>query len=59
MPQAEFYPRKVFRCPCLALFINEIFNTDVREYSQILKAILCYKKMPEHVFNARIEKNVI
>ena len=43
----EFYPRKVFCCSCLASYINELFNVDVREYSRILKAILYNKKIPK------------
>ena len=53
---AEFYPRKVFRCACLASFVNEIFNADIREYSQIIKAILYYKMVLEPVLSTQVEQ---
>ena len=33
---AEIFPTKVFCCPPLAVYINEIFNANIREYSRIL-----------------------
>ena len=53
---AEFYRRKVFHCACLASFVNEIFNADIGEYSQIIKAILYYKMVPEPVLSTQVEQ---
>ena len=49
----EYYPKKVFRFPCLAFFINEIYNANIHEYLQILKAILyCKAKLDQNRFLA-------
>ena len=49
----EYYPKKVFRFPCLAFFINEICNGNIHEYLQILKAILyCKAKLDQNRFLA-------
>ena len=53
----EFYPRKVFYCLCLGFFINEIFNSDVRKYSEILETTLYSNMVPEDVFSTRVEQN--
>ena len=43
----DFYPKKVYRCLCVARLFNEIYTEDaVREYSQILQSI----KLPTKVF---------
>ena len=54
---AEFFPTNVICCLCLAVYINEIFNANIREYLRILKAIIYNKMMPEHVFSALTEQN--
>ena len=54
---AEFYPKKVFHCPCLAFFISEIYNVNIHEYSQILKAISYCKMAPEQVYSTRTKQN--
>ena len=53
----EIYPRKFYYCSCFDFFINEIFNSDVCKYSEILETILYRKMAPEHVFSARVEQN--
>ena len=35
----NFFPRKVYRCPCLMHVINQIHDVDIRCYSQILQEI--------------------
>ena len=54
---AEIFPTKVVCCPPLAVYINEIFNANIREYSRILKASIYNKMLAEHVFSARTEQN--
>lgn len=52
---AEFYAKKVCRCPCLTYSISRIYCADIREYSQILKAVLYCNMSPIQVFSMRME----
>ena len=52
---AKFYPRKVICCPYLVFFINEIFNVNILEYSETIKAILYCKMAPEQVFSTQVK----
>ena len=52
---AEFYVKKVYRCPCLTYSISRIYCADIREYSQILKAVLYCNRSPIQVFSMRME----
>lgn len=51
----KFVPRKVDRYPCLMYLINQIYNNDIREYSQILNSILYCKMAEIQIFIARVE----
>ena len=51
---ANFYPTKVYRCPYLTYLSNQIYDADIREYSQILKNC----KMTEmQIYITRVENN--
>ena len=52
---AEFYPKKLYRCPCLTYLINEIYNAGTWKYSLILKAIEIGKMLSIFVFGTRTE----
>ena len=36
---SEFYPKKLYRCPCLIYLIGQIYDAGNRNFSQILSAI--------------------
>ena len=49
---ADFYPKKVYSCPCLTYLINQIFDADIRE---ILLAVAICKMLSTLVFSTRVE----
>lgn len=38
----EFLPKKVCHCPCLKNTVDEIFENDIRSYSDIILAVTEY-----------------
>ena len=38
----NFFPKKVYHCPCLTYVINQIYDADIRSYTDILLAISNY-----------------
>ena len=57
MPQkyGNFIPRKVYRCPCLTYFVNQIHDANIRSYQLILDATSKSYLAEEQVFSLRIE----
>ena len=40
----NFFPKKVYHCPCLTYVINQIYDADIRSYTEILLAISNYSQ---------------
>ena len=36
---ADFYPKKVYQCPCLTYLIKQIFDANIRVSLKILQAV--------------------
>ena len=36
----NFFPERVYYCPCLENAVNEIFNKQIRSYTEMMLAIL-------------------
>ena len=47
----NFFPRKVYRCPCLIHLFNEIYDASIRSYSLISERISKSCITPEEVFS--------
>ena len=52
---ADFYPKKVYLCPCLTYLTNQVFDADICECSKILQAVSNCKMSPTLVFSTRVE----
>ena len=52
---ADFYPKRMYQCPCLTYTVNQIYDDGLREYTEISSAILIYKLSPLFVFSTRVE----
>ena len=35
----NFFPKRVYHCPCLKKALDEIYNVDTRSYSEIILAL--------------------
>ena len=56
--KADFYPKKMYWCPCLTYLFNEIYNADICNYSTILKAITIGKMLPILLFCTKTDRRM-
>lgn len=52
----SFFPERVYHCPCLKHTKDEIFNADIRSYSEIILAISECFQSDTHVLWLRVEE---
>ena len=56
---ADFYPKRIYHCPCLLQLVKQIYHDDFRGYSEIVTAVSIFKPSSTLVFSTRVENNEI
>ena len=54
---ADFYPKKMYRCPFLMHVVKQIYDDDFRDYTEVLAALSNYKPSSTLVFTTQVENN--
>ena len=55
----DIYPKKVYRCPCLMYVIKQIYDDSLRNYAEILAALLICKSASTLIFTTGIKNKEI